>query len=174
MATCTYNMPKLLHKPCLHVYKACAQMRQMCTPYISEYYDMQHLLGTWSAEFHSYGVKMKYTDLWLDMAQWGPNKDLKTTTKGRWQTRRFQNNMDASQCTSISCTSKCRICKTPGHSAKDCHKRFVNRIIGDILHITDGSWWKPSVIVGLHRRFIQKKTVCDSSSYQTKFFLIFG
>ena len=89
MATCTCNKPKLLHKPCSHVYKACAQMRQMTTPYISEYYDMQHLLGIWSGEFHSYDLEMNYKDLWPNMVQWGPNKHLKTTTKGRRQTRQY-------------------------------------------------------------------------------------
>ena len=69
MATCTCNKLKLMYKPCSHVYKAYVQVRQISMSYISEYYDMHHLFGTWSAEFYSYGVDMNYRNLWLDRVQ---------------------------------------------------------------------------------------------------------
>ena len=119
VATCTCNKPKLRHKPCPHVYKACAQVRQISTSYISKYYNMYYLFGTWSAKFHLYGVDMNCRDLWPDRVKWGPNIALKATGKGRRQMRCFWNNMDNNQRGGLSRARKCRICKTIGHSIKD-------------------------------------------------------
>ena len=115
--SCTCNKPKLLHYPCSHVYKACAHMKQSSTQYVSSYFDIHHLMGTWSAEFFSYGLDMSYKDLWPGEIHWAPNPQLRQQKKGWRHTRRIRNDMDESQSGEAR---KCTICRTAGHSRKDC------------------------------------------------------
>ena len=122
-ASCTCNKPQLLHKPCSHVYAACAVWNQASTQYISKYYDMQHLYATWSAEFHSYGVDMHYRELWPREIKWVPNDALKHVGRGRRQSRRIRNDMDESQRGDRVRRPKCRLCKTFGHSLSQCPNR---------------------------------------------------
>ena len=118
--TCTCNKSKLLHYPCSHVYAACAHTKQTSEQYVSRYFDIHHLMQTWSSELYSYGLQMSYRDLWPGEFEWVPNPALKQVKKGRRHTRRFRNDMDESQ---RGETQKCRICKTTGHSMKDCPNR---------------------------------------------------
>jgi len=108
VCTCTCNKPKLLHYPCSHVYAACAHMKQASQQYVSRYFDIEHLLGTWSSEFTSYCV---------GETEWVPNPELRQIKKGRRHSRRFRNDMDDSQAGE---PRKCRICKTAGHTSRNC------------------------------------------------------
>lgn len=117
ICSCTCNKPTLLHYPCSHVYAACAAIKQSSQQYVSRYFDIHHLMGTWGSEFYSYGLDISYKDLWTDVVQWVPNPSLRQQKKGRRHTTRFRNDMDDSQ---IGEPRRCRICKTRGHSKKDC------------------------------------------------------
>ena len=95
-------------------------MKQASEQYVSTFFDIHHLVGTWSSEFYSYGLYMSYKDLWPGGYQWVPNPALKQVKKGRRHTTRFRNDMDESQ---VGEPRKCRICRMAGHSMKDCPNR---------------------------------------------------
>ena len=91
--------------------------------YISEFYDIHHLYGTWSAEFNSYGLDMHYRDLSPGHAKWVPNDALKKVGRGRRQSRRIRNDMDDSQRGQRARRQRCRLCKTFGHALATCPNR---------------------------------------------------
>ena len=123
VAVCTCNKPQLLHKPCSHVYAACAVFNQSCIMYMSEYYDIRHLYDTWNGEFNSYGVECHYRDIWRGAVKWSPNEALRHPGRGRRQSRRIRNDMDASQRGDRPRPIRCRLCKTHGHSFGNCPNR---------------------------------------------------
>ena len=120
---CTCNKPKLEGYPCSHVLRAAAVQKISVEPYISPYFNMYNLYNTWNGEFWAWGIDMNYKMLWPDGPKWVPNADLMRTAKGRRQSRRHHNDMDHSQ---MGEPRRCRVCRCPGHSRKDCPYRANN------------------------------------------------
>ena len=68
VATCTCNKPKLLHKPCSHVYKACANEANVYAIHLRV---LRHAAPFRYMEFKVSLVRldMNYKDLWPDKVQ---------------------------------------------------------------------------------------------------------
>ncbi|XP_071683613.1 uncharacterized protein [Lolium perenne] len=57
---CSCNKPKLLGYPCSHVLRAAAAQNISVENYISPYFNIQNLLGTWNGEFWTWGLNRHY------------------------------------------------------------------------------------------------------------------
>uniref|UniRef100_A0A0E0LCF2 SWIM-type domain-containing protein n=1 Tax=Oryza punctata TaxID=4537 RepID=A0A0E0LCF2_ORYPU len=115
--SCSCNKPKLLHKPCSHVLAACAKIKLDSTLYVSTFYLKDRVLNAWSAEILGWRSLQHLVESRGKKRIYVPYLDLLKAGKGRRQTRRLRNDMDASEAEGP--VRRCEDCLQYGHRTKD-------------------------------------------------------
>jgi hypothetical protein len=115
--SCTCMKPKLLHRPCSHVIAACRESGNVPNMYVSHYYMKEAIQATWNHEIYGYGMMGTFTQP-NDPVWYIPDPALQIMHRGRRQTRRIRNGMDAAEAgKSVRC---CSMCGEFGHNYKKC------------------------------------------------------
>ena len=113
---CSCKKPALLHIPCSHLLAACSVSGTNPRAFVSPYYTKEAALQTWSYEVYGVGILGPFTEERQPVFSI-PDPDTKRG-KGRRQTRRIRNSMDASEAGKT--TKECNQCGGSGHNYKKC------------------------------------------------------
>lgn len=97
---------------------ACAKIKLDSTSYVSTFYLKDRVLNAWSAEILGWRSLQHLVETGGDKRIYVPDLDLLKAGKGRRQTRRLRNDMDASEAGGP--VRRCEDCLQYGHRTRDC------------------------------------------------------